>query len=359
MVIGIHAKGAFQYERTGVEEYVYQLIKHLAVLDESSPHQFILYTPPFSYNNLFLPKNFRIKTLYSPFFWTRGRLSLKMFFDAPDTLFMPANFLPLFYPRRNVVTIHGVEFEHFPDAYPPYLLEHLRAGTKTVVQKADKIITVSYSTKNDLINFYNADPAKIEVIHLGVNPNTVYPNKYPPFDDKYILYIGRLEKRKNVHNIIQAFEILKERHKIPHKLVLVGGKGYGFSEISAAIENCMHKEDIFLTGYISHEEKDSFIQYADLFVFPTLYEGFGMPILEAQSREIPVVTSNVPSITEIAGSGALFVDPLSVEQITDAVYKVVSDEDIKKELIDRGLENAKRFSWFKCAKQTLEVLIRA
>jgi len=358
MIIGIHAKGAFQKERTGVEEYVYQLIKHLTMLDESADHKFKLYTPTNSETDLYLPPNFKTEKLFSPFFWTKARLSLKMIFNSPDVLFMPANFLPVFYPKKNVVTIHGVEFEYFPEAYSAPMLKHLKTGTKKIVEEATKIIAVSHATKNDLIRFYNADPKKITVIHHGVNSQIAFHHHYPPLDEKYILYVGRLEKRKNVHNIVKAFIILKEKFKIPHKLVLVGSRGYGFTEINNEIESTGHKEDVVLTGYISGEEKESFIKYADVLVFPTLYEGFGMPILEAQIRETPVVTSNIPSIIEIAGAGALLIDPLSVEELHSSIYKIISDKNFKNDLIAKGLSNIQRFSWLKCAQQTLEVLTR-
>ena len=118
----------------------------------------------------------------------------------------------------------------------------------------------------------------------------------------------------------------------------------------------MNKQDIIRTGYISHEEKESFFKYADVFVFPPFYQGFGMPVLEAQLRQVPVVTSNIPSITEIADGGTLLVDPASVEQLAEKIYTVISDKNTRDHLIERGLENVKKYSWFKCAKETLDIL---
>lgn len=355
MIIGIHAKGAFKYERTGVEEYVYQLFKHFAMLDESMQHSFLLYTPHYK-DTLYLPDNFSVQQFYSPFFWTKLRLSISMLFDAPDMLFMPANFLPLLHPRRTVATIHGLEFEYYPEAFAPSHLSYLRSGTRRVVRSAKKIIVPTNAGKEDLVKFYKADPNKIIVIHHGVNPQVAYHHRYPPIDEQYILFVGKLEKKKNVRSIVKAFAVLKEKHKIPHKLVLVGSPGFGYHEIQKEIDGTLYKTDIVLTGYISQEEKESFFKYADVFVFPSLYEGFGMPILEAQLRQVPVVTSQIPSITEVAGDGALFVDPASVEQLTEAVLTVVSDDATRADLIAKGLKNAQKYSWFKCAKETLEVL---
>ncbi|MEK7494107.1 MAG: glycosyltransferase family 1 protein [Patescibacteria group bacterium] len=355
MDIGIHAKGAFKYERTGVEEYVYQLLKHFAMLDESLQHSFFLYTPFFK-ETLYLPNNFLVRQFYSPFFWTKYRLSLKMLFDAPDVLFMPSNFLPMFYPSRTVATIHGLEFEYCPEVYPPAQLAYLRSGTKRVVRSAKKIIVPTNAGKEDLVKFYKADPNKVIVINHGVNPQVAYHHRYPPIDEQYILFVGKLEKKKNVQNIVRAFSVLKEKYKVPHKLVLVGSPGFGYHEIQKEIEGTLYKTDIVLTGYISQEEKESFFKYADVFVFPSLYEGFGMPILEAQLRQVPVVTSQTPSIVEVAGDGALFVDPASVEQLTESIFTVVSDDAVRVDLIAKGIKNAQKYSWFKCAKETLKAL---
>ncbi|MBI1755063.1 glycosyltransferase family 4 protein [Candidatus Azambacteria bacterium] len=357
MVIGIHAKGAFKYERTGVEEYVFQLIKHFAMLDESKNHIFQLYTSH-THNTLFLPYHFQVKRLYNPLFWTNGRLSLNMLFHPPDVLFMPANFLPLFYPRKNVVTIHGLEFEYYPEAFSPDYLEYLKRGTKKTVDRAHKIIVPSFATRDDLVTFYRADPKKITVIPHGVNPQIAYHHRYPPIDEKYILFIGRLEKKKNVKSIVKAYAILKEKYKVSHKLVLVGAPGFGYDEIQKEIEDTIYKTDIIVTGYISHEEKESFFKYADVFVFPSLYEGFGMmSVLESQLRQVPVVSSNIPSIKEIAGDGAMLVDPHSVAQLTEAVYSVISDDDARKKLVEKGLKNTQKYSWYKCAQQTLATLV--
>ena len=355
MIIGIHAKGAFKYERTGVEEYVYQLIKHFAMLDESIQHSFLLYTPFFK-NTLYLPNNFLVRRFYSPFFWTKFRLSMKMLFDAPDVLFMPTNFLPIFYPRCTVATIHGLEFEYYPEAYDPSHLAYLRNGTRRVVCSAKKIIVPTNAGKEALIKFYKTDPNKIIVIHHGVNPQVAYHHRYPPIDEQYILFVGKIEKKKNVQNIVKAFIVLKEKYKISHKLVLVGSHGFGYHEIKKEIDGTLYKNDIVLTGYISKEEKESFFKYADVFVFPSLYEGFGMPILEAQHRQVPVITSHIPGIMEVAGNGAVFIDPMSVDQLTEAIFEVVSDDATRADLVAKGIKNSQKYSWLKCAKETLEVL---
>lgn len=356
MIIGIHAKSAFKRERSRVDEYVHQLIKHLTMLDEATAHRFLLYTP-FYRDALYLPPNFLVRKFYAPFFWTKFFFSLKVWFDAPNVLFMPVNFLPLFCRKRNVVTIHGLEFELFPDTYAPAHLKYLREGTRRVARRANKIIVPTNTVKENLIKFYNVDPARITVIHHGVNPQIAYHHKYPPIDEQYILFVGKLEKRKNIELLIKAFNILKEKDRIPHKLVLVGAPGFGFNDIQKEIEASMYKTDIVQTGYISHEEKESFFKYANVFAFPSFYEGFAMQVLEAQLRQVPLVTSNAQNIMEVGGDGALYFDPKSLEQFTEALRTVITDEEVRRDLVVRGIKNAQKYSWFKCAKKTLETLI--
>lgn len=356
MRIGIHAKAAFKHERTGIEEYVYQIIKHFAMLDEAKQHSFSLYTPYIQESNFFLPNNFKIIQLPKFPFLSNIRLSMQLVLNKPDILFMPANFLPTFYPDKNVVTIHGLEFEYYPEAFSSQQLNYLKRNTKKAVKEASIIIAVSESTKKDLIKFYNADPKKIEVIHHGVNTQIAYHNKYPPIDEQYILFIGRLEKKKNVANIVRAFDVLKEKYKAPHKLVLVGKQGFGFSEIQEVIDASRYKIDIIQTGYISHEHKESFFKHADMFVFPSFYEGFGMPILESQLREVPLITSNISSMAEVAGNGALLVDPHSIEEIANAMNTIITDNEKRKELIEKGLANVYHYSWIQCAQKTLKLI---
>lgn len=175
-------------------------------------------------------------------------------------------------------------------------------------------------------------------------------------DDKYFLFIGRIEERKNIGNIIKAFEILKEKYDISHKLVLAGKPGFGYEKIQNKIQETRYNNQIVLTGFISEEEKWELLKKAEAFVFPTLYEGFGIPALEAQSVGCPVVASNNSSIPEVVEGSALLVDPQDPKDIAESIYKLISDESLKNAIIAKGLENVKRFSWDKCANQITELI---
>jgi glycosyltransferase involved in cell wall biosynthesis len=174
---------------------------------------------------------------------------------------------------------------------------------------------------------------------------------------KYLLFVGRLEERKNICGIIEAFDILKKKYNLPHKLVLAGKFGYGAENIKTNIKKSKYKSDIILPGYILDEEKFELLANAEVFLFPTFYEGFGLPILEAQSVSTPVITSNISSMPEVSGESAVLVDPKDANAIAEAAYKLISDESYKNDIIEKGYNNTKRFSWEKCAKEIAEIII--
>jgi len=364
MNIGINSIAAFKNPRTGVEEYVYQLISQLVKIKETQKHNFVLY----SSNNNFdfcLPSNFEIKNLkWSLPMWTQIRLSAEMIKKKPEVFFIPVHILPLIHPKNSVVTIHGLEYEYYPKMYPLKHLKYLRWSTKYALKNARKIIAVSENTKKDLINLYNADPDKIKVIYHGVanqNLNLNNSDSQISISEPFILYIGRIELKKNIIGILEAYKILKKKYQVPHKLVLVGPPGFGYNTLKFKIENLLKiknlKLEIIETGYVSNRDKMILLKKAEMFVLPSFYEGFGMPILEAQMASCPVITSNISSMPEVSGNGSILIDPNNIEHLSEAMYKVINDKEFKKRLIKEGLKNVKKFSWEKCAQETFKVLL--
>jgi len=368
MTIGIDASRAFVKNKTGIEEYSYRVIKHLRelLIDE----QVVLFLDPRvnekKYIDFELPENWKTKFLRAPIFWTQARLSLEMLFHPVDVLFIPAHTVPLVHPKNTIVTIHGLEYEFCPGVYSLFERLYMRWSIRKSCHWAKRVIAVSNNTKKDLIKLYGVPEEKITVIYEGINSeisNFQFPisNKIPntksqTLNTKYLLFIGRLEERKNICGIINAFEILKNKYNLPHKLVLAGKFGYGKDSIKNKIENCKYKNDIILTGYVSDEEKFELLKNADVFLFLTFYEGFGLPILEAQSVGTPVVTSDISSMPEISGNSAMLVDPKDANAIAEAVHKLISDESYKNDIIEKGYQNIKRFSWEKCAEEVSNLL---
>lgn len=336
MKIGIAVNISLEL-RTGVEEYVYNLLMNFPMLEESKKHRILIYSP---------------RSLKWPIkkFWTQIRLCWEMLKNPPDVLFVPAHTFPLIHPKL-VITIQGLEFERLPKMYPFFKRLFLRWMTKRNVKRADRIIVPSQNTKSDLVEFYHADSSKIFVIHHGVgNPLSIKgESNYKLQNTKYILYLGRGDQRKNIQGLIKAFKILKQDHKIPHKLVLAGPNiGY---KIYKDLKN-----DIICTGYVDDAEKWSLLRNADVFVFPSFYEGFGIPVLEAQKVGTPVVAASTSSFPEVLGSSALLVNPYHPAEIAEAIHKIIRNQVFSDELVKRGYENVQQFSWSKCAKETLKCL---
>jgi glycosyltransferase involved in cell wall biosynthesis len=358
MKIGIDGSRAFLKKRTGIEEYSYQVIKNLR--DKLDQHFVVLYLRPKQIVDFSLPKNWQIKKIKFPRLWTQVGLSLQLFFDPVNVLFVPAHTVPLFHPRKTVVTIHGLEYEIMPEAYSLWERIYMRFSIKNSCRWVEKIISVSKNTKQDLIRLYDIPQEKIMVIHEGyeekIDREKIKIKEEFERMKPYLLFIGRLEKRKNIEGIIAAFEFFKQKNKTNYKLVLGGKFGYGEYEIRKRLEKSEYKKDIILLGFVSEEEKWQLFKQAGIFLFPTFYEGFGIPILEAQSFGLPVITSNCSSFLEVSEGSAFLVDPNETEMIGKAIGMLVSNEALRDDIIKKGNENIKRFSWEKCSQQIAMIL---
>lgn len=373
MRIGIDASRAFLKQRTGVEEYSYQVIKHLRDKLRGNQaclpvRQVVLYVRKNQIVDFELPENWKIKIVRWPYLWTQIGLSLELSVHPIDVLFVPAHTVPLIHSKNTIVTIHGLEYEFCPKAYSFWAKLYMRWSIRNSCRWARTIIAVSENTKKDLVKLYKVSGEKIEVIYEGYDrnfeSNSNFQNSNLKIESKFkiqnykpfLMFIGRLEERKNIVGIIKAFEILKEQYKLPHKLVLAGSLGYGAKKIEASIEDSNFRKDIILASYVSEEEKWQLLKKADVFLFPTFYEGFGIPILEAQSVGVPVVAGDNSSSKEIVGDSSILVDPNNAEQIADAVYKLISDKVLRDDIIQKGHKNVKRFSWEKCAEEVAKIL---
>ena len=231
---------------------------------------------------------------------------------------------------------------------------------KYAAERSDLIITISESAKSDIIKHFNVDEKKIQIVTPGIDLQK-YSYNYTDIElenvrkkydlpQNYILYLGTIEPRKNIERIVKAFKKYKKEVKDDLKLVIVGNKGWKYNNIMKLIESM--GTDIIITGYIDEEDKIPIYKLAQFFTFPSLYEGFGMPVLEAMAAGVPVVTSNVSSLPEVAGDAAILVDPLSEDEIFEAYKKILSDKQLQREMIEKGLEQAKKFQW----KKSVEVL---
>lgn len=358
MLIGIHAQAVFKKEKTGVEKYAQQLVKNMSMLPEAKEHRFVLYSDNKPTGDIDFPENFSVKFLRAPFLWTQLRLVLHILFRKPEALFVPAHVLPILaHPKNSTVMIHDIAFEFFPQTYPGFHRRYLRFTTKHALKRAKKIIVPSKSTADDLAKFYKVNPDKIFVVYHGGIDDESKDDAREQLEFPYFLYVGRLELKKNILGILKAFDLFKGMHKSAHKLVLVGSFGFGGEKIKEAIAKHRYKNDIVLTGWVDEKKKNYLLANADIFLFPSMYEGFGLPILEAQSVGLPLITSCISSMPEVAGKGAILVSPHNSKEIAGAMIRIITDENLRNDLIEKGRENLKRFSWKDCAKKTLEIIV--
>lgn len=416
MLIGIDASRANRGHKSGTEWYSYYLIKALAKID--SKNEYVLYTDqPLlnglldlacaeatcrrtdveydedGYQKLISPHhNFKAKVVNWPlkYFWTLGALSWEMLTKKPDVLFVPAHGIPLIHPAKTVATIHDIGFKQEKKLYNPErigykikgwdwfvslvtfgkhkatALDYLDWSTGFALKQAQVIITISDFSKSELIKYYHADPQKIAVIHNGYN-NELF--NFEPKAEKlsailetygierpYIFYVGRLEKKKNIAKLIEAYALARQNFGIKQKLYLIGDASYGYDEIKYLINEFGVDRYVVTTGWIEESHLPFIFKGGDAFVFPSKYEGFGIPLLQAMAAGTPIVASNVASIPEIAGDAALYFNPDDAFDMAEKIAKIIQNEDTKQNLIKAGIKRSQDFSWDNCAKATLELI---
>lgn len=364
MVIGFDASRANLKEKTGVEWYSYYLVQELKKQDQEN--QYLLYTPSSLNKELFpLPKNFQEKVLAWPIkkYWTIGRLSWEMLVKPPDLLIVPAHTFPLMGAKKNLISWHDLAYEHYPKYYHRQELISLKTGARRMIKMADKIIAISQFTKAELIKHYQIPPSKIEVVYLGfdsakynLNQIKLTPLTKYQITKPYLTFIGRIETRKNLVNLVKAFELLKNKFRQDFQLVLIGKIGYQSEEILKAIKQTKSVKDILILNWLLDEEKINLLAQSTLFIYPSFYEGFGLPVLEAMALEIPVIASKIPAILEIGGKAITYFEPVNYEQLAYVVNKVIQDQNLRTTSIKLGREQVKKFSWQKCAADTLKII---
>lgn len=378
MLIGIDASRAAVARRTGTETYSLHLIR--ALLAAAPEHTFRLYANTAPPDGLFWrdpPPHAEIRAMPFPRLWTHVRLSAEMLIRSPDVLFVPAHVLPLIHPRRSVVTVHDLGYLAYPEAHRSADRRYLGWSTRWNARQATAVLADSTATKADLVAAYGVSPAKVHVVHLGrdetltrvEDPGRIagVRHKYGIAGPGYLLYVGTLQPRKNLKRIIEAFaRVAGTPAGAGIQLVLAGGQGWLFEQmrLPALVAQLGLTDRVLFPGYVADADLPALLSGARAFVYPSLYEGFGIPVLEAGACGVPVITSNTSSLPEVAGdpsagpdqAAALLVDPHDVDAIADAMVRVLTDDALRAELIRRGQENVKRFSWEKCARETLAVL---
>lgn len=348
-------------ERTGTETYTYHLLAAWARL--KVPDQIRLYVnasaPPRD-----LPPVGEVACLPFPRLWTHIRLSWEMQRRPPAVLFVPAHVIPLRHPP-SVVTIHDLGYVHHPEAHPPQDRRMLDWTTRWSTRVARRVIAISDATRRDLIEWYRLPEDKIDVIPHGVDPrffavtseDICRARQRLALPEHYVLAVGTIQPRKNLGRLAIAMHELAAAG-LPHRLVIAGKRGWLASQVQREISQSGMADRVIFLGYVPPEALPALYAGAGALAFPSLYEGFGLPILEAMAAGTPVVASDRSAIPEVAGDAALLMNPLAPESIAQGLIRVLTDPTLRATLIARGKERAAEFSWDRTATETLAVLRR-
>lgn len=361
-LIGIDASRAARAHRTGTEGYAFHLIRELIPLAQRHGHKLRLYfnqpPPP----DLF-PAAPGVETICMPFsrLWTHVRLARELHTRPPRVFFTPAHVIPLTYRGPAVATVHDLGFHYFPEAHTRFQTAYLKWSTGHNVRRSCRVLADSDATKSDLERFYGVKMSKIAVVYPGIDSELApvlnaarladVQQKYG-IKGAYLLYLGTLQPRKNLQRLIEAHG----QSGVSQQLVLAGKAGWLSEPILRTVAQHKEGDNIRLTGFVDQEDKAALLSGATALLYPSLYEGFGFPILEAQACGTPVLCANNSSQPEVAGNAALLAPAQDTDALADGIRRLTQDEGLRRQLVEKGQKNVQRFSWQRAAEQVMAVL---
>jgi len=359
MHIGIDASRTTRAHVTGTERYALEIIRALIQLNDTldAPHKITLYfnaAPPHG----LLPHSQHVTQKVIPLarVWTHLRLAAELWLDRPDVVWVPAHGLPFVFPGRAVVTIHDLGYKHYPAAHRWRQRLALEVYTRFSAWRASVVMVDSRATQSDLHRYYGTPPEKMRVVYPGVQIPDVDTDidavrtKYG-LPERYWLYLGTLQPRKNIARIVQAYQRWAARQtEQDTALVLAGGRGWKFDEAWVQGEN------VILPGYVDETDKGALYAGAVGFMFPSLYEGFGFPVVEAMGVGTPVVCSDTSSLPEVGGEAVLYAPPEDVVMIAAQMTRLSGSLKLRQLLVERGREQAAKFTWEDAAWDALLAL---
>ena len=361
MIIGVDGNEANVEFPVGVSVYALNLLNYFQS-KSSRDIQFIIYLRQSP--NTKLPREseyFKYQVVRGKRLWLTVFLPLRLWMDKLSgknitVFFSPAHYIPWFSPFKTIVTVHDLSYLFFPNEFLKKDLYQLRNWTKYALKKACHIIAVSKTTKKDIVKEYSVPDEKISVVYNGYDPSTSLRMSNLQTNIKpYFLYVGTIQPRKNLSTLIKAFSRFHAKHP-SFKLIIAGKKGWLYDSIFLQVSQMQMTESIIFPGYVSDSEKIKLYQEATAYILPSLYEGFGIPILEAMSHKCPVIASFTSSLPEIGGEACLYFDPNSVDDLLDKMEIIQKNKTLVADLITKGAERINFFSWEVAGQQTLEIL---
>jgi glycosyltransferase involved in cell wall biosynthesis len=356
--------------RTGVGYYTEHLLQHLAREVETTGDELIVVSNQPIDTQAPLPRHVRVHEGHRfpvRIGWMQMRAARALDFLRPDNAHFTNGMMPWGSPVQTVVTIHDMSLRLYPQCHPLRRLVLNRPLMHQAVRRATALVTVSHSTRRDLLRLLGVSPDRVSVVHEAASPAFKPIRDRAVLDalraryrlpERFVLYVGTIEPRKNLDRLMEAFAQARAAG-IPHHLVCVGPYGWSSRDLSSHIERLGIGSWVHFTGYVPFEDLPGLYNLGEFFVFPSLYEGFGLPVVEAMACGTPVITANTSSLAEIAADAAAVVDPSSVEALAHAIRTLAADEGWRAELSQRGISRAKTFSWTQTAREMLSVYQRA
>lgn len=379
MRIWIDGKEANVLNRVGSGQYAFEILKNLEKIDNKNEYTILVPSVPLDD----LPKQrdgWKYRILKPSKAWTRFAIPAALYLskNRPDIFFTPSHYIPRFSPVKRVCTIFDLSYLHFPEMFSKKDLWQLKNWSKYSIENSSHIFAISQFTKEDLIKNYQADAGRITVTPLGYDKERFrvksqesrrrspraarvkeIQEKYKT-GGNYIIYIGTIQPRKNLSRLIEAFSKIETDTKlvIVGKTNEAGRKGWMYQEILDLPKKLNIENRVIFTGFAPTEDLSPLLSGSKAFVLPSLWEGFGIPVLEAMACGVPVIVSKVSSLPEVAGEAGTYIDPNSTESIQEAIERLLKDDKLREKKVQLGIKQVQKFSWEETARKTLEVLER-
>ncbi len=354
------------YRSAGINWYIYHLLQNLAPISDFDYTVFLgdrharEYFRPMTINPSRLPTHQPIvriawEQFVQPFAVRRAHIDLlhALAFAGPLAISIPW-----------IVTVYDLSFVRYPRSFNSLNRLYLTWAVRNSLRRANRVIAISESTRRDLVATFGADPARIAAVYCGVDPSFAPAQNQTELEsfrvrrrvpERFILHVGTIEPRKNIARLVRALARAKRAARLPHRLVLIGARGWKYAEVDAVIEQEGMQEDVVFAGYAPPDELPLWYRAADVFAYPSRYEGFGLPPLEALASGTPVVASNAASLPEVVGDAALLVAPDDEAALADALVRAATDAALREQMIARGLAQAAKFSWARAARETADI----
>lgn len=371
MIIGIDAT-EFGIDRGGVRHYLFNLLKSLQEIDKNNLYWVVLHfwkkAMMESYEELqclLTQHNFKVKWIRFPgTMISSWKLPIDLFTGPLDVYHGAGHFVDRVQHGESIITIHDLDYCMTPDLLEKEWVIKKAKFTEVSIRRASAVIAPTHFIKEAILSRFSIERERVIVVYHGVSPafstgldkqiimKTKEKYKLP---SDYILFVGQINRNKNLWRLIEAFNLLKQTHDIPHCLVLAGAKRQFHADLHMRMTELGLQKDVLFPGYVDEADLPSLYRGAALFMFPSLYEGFGLPVLEAMASGVPVIASSSGSLPEVVGNAGLLVNPLQTEEIAQAMHRLLSDSQLREQLIQLGLERVKHFSWTSTALKTLNV----